>query len=208
MTRTRQETLGMRWNKGVLTVEDGWCSLTWGKLKQQNDRLPTEAERESASRARASRSTWPGRPLRLIIRYYVSNRKAEKPLGSYVSGFSSFWSPWEKSQEEVLMRPNFINAAARLQSSGWGTAARLARVITSDKSVLCERWEGRKDERDTDHHEPRRNHTRMRVTDEPYQVKKVHPIALQRGQSEMGQGLLFEPDCVLGAGQGDVGRRT
>ena len=40
MTRTRQETLGMRWNKGVLTVEDGWCSLTWGKLKQQNDRLP------------------------------------------------------------------------------------------------------------------------------------------------------------------------
>ncbi len=35
------------------------------------------------------------------------------------------------------MRPNFINAAARLQSSGWGTAARLARVITSDNGVLC-----------------------------------------------------------------------
>ena len=44
MTRTRQETLGMRWNKGVLTVEDGWCSLTWGKLKQQNDRLPNLLE--------------------------------------------------------------------------------------------------------------------------------------------------------------------
>ena len=69
--------------------------------------------------------------------YDVSHRNAKKPLGSYVSGFSSFWSPWEKSQEEVLMRDNFINAAARLQSSGWGPAACLPRVITSDKIVLC-----------------------------------------------------------------------
>ena len=36
------------------------------------------------------------------------------------------------------MRHNFINAAARLQSSGWGTAARLARPTASDKCVLCE----------------------------------------------------------------------
>ena len=36
------------------------------------------------------------------------------------------------------MRPNFINAAARLQSFGVGIAARLTRrVITSDKVVLC-----------------------------------------------------------------------
>ena len=41
----------------------------------------------------------PPRSLRLIIGYYVSNRNAEKPLGSYVSGFSAFWSLWEKSQE-------------------------------------------------------------------------------------------------------------
>ena len=60
--------------------------------------------------------------------YYVSNRNAKKPLEVTVSGFSSFWAPWEKSQEEVLMRPNFINAAARLQSSGWGPAARLTRA--------------------------------------------------------------------------------
>ncbi len=37
----------------------------------------------------------PARPrvLRLINVYYVSHRTAEKPLGFYVSGFSSFWSP-------------------------------------------------------------------------------------------------------------------
>ena len=35
------------------------------------------------------------------------------------------------------MRHNFIKAAARLQSSGVGTAACQVRVITSDKRVLC-----------------------------------------------------------------------
>ena len=36
------------------------------------------------------------------------------------------------------MRHNFIKVAARLQSSGVGTAARRGRAITSDKSVLCQ----------------------------------------------------------------------
>ena len=35
------------------------------------------------------------------------------------------------------MRHNFINAAARLQSSGWGPAVRLPRVIASDNGLLC-----------------------------------------------------------------------
>ena len=35
------------------------------------------------------------------------------------------------------MRHNFIKVAPRFQASGWGTAARRTRVITSDKRVLC-----------------------------------------------------------------------
>ena len=60
------------------------------------------------------------RSLRLIIRYYVRNRNAKKPLEVTVSGFSSFWAlSGQEPRKAVLMRDNFINAAACVKPPAW-----------------------------------------------------------------------------------------